>query len=188
MKACMMDGWMEACMCYILNAIATCISSCPTEWLKTSKEWFLSREGLSELAGCTQSCPGTVPARNGCSCNRTSPRMDWFQLYCAHTSTFTEFSWGFPIEPPMPAGTPGTEFRHGRRWWREIIQFPSGFARCVNLSIIYLSRSIICFLNLCPAVQPELLVAYGHRCELGLTAWWNRLNKTLAGFNCWTSA
>ena len=119
---------------------------------------------------------------------RTSPRMDWFQLYCAHTSTFTEFSWGFPIEPPMPAGTPGTEFRHGRRWWREIIQFPSGFAWCVNPSIIYLSRSIICFLNLCPAVQPELLVAYVHRCELGLTAWWNRLNKTLAGFNCWTSA
>ena len=81
MKACMMDGWMEACMCYILNAIATCISSCPTEWLKTSKEWFLSRskewflsrEGLSEPAGCTHSCPGTVPARNGCSCNRTSP-------------------------------------------------------------------------------------------------------------------
>jgi len=91
-----MDGWMEACMWYILNAIATCISSCPTEWLKTSKEWFLSREGLSEPAGCTQSCPGTVPARNGCSCERA---LGWIGFnFTAHIPVhLPSFPGGFQL-------------------------------------------------------------------------------------------
>ena len=83
-----MDGWKPACVLY---SIATCMFlSCPTEWFKTGKEWFLSRgkewflfrEGLSEPAGSTQSCPETVPARNSCSCNRTRPNWtpSWLGL------------------------------------------------------------------------------------------------------------